>query len=112
MSVYPMTAAWSQTALNMLVLLTRSPIMSNTLPVSLKPGHWINFTYVCLDCSRYWECGPAGETCLWDCAPCQHAIGENELCAGSWALYFDVQYQYPVGPVCDWPSNVDCSNND
>ena len=23
---------------------------------------------------------------------------------------FDVGYQYPDGPVCDWPGNVDCSN--
>ena len=62
-----------------------------------------------LDCSRFWECGPNYETCLFECANCQHAENENPQCAGQWALTFDVRYQYPVGPVCDWPSAIDCT---
>ena len=62
-----------------------------------------------LDCSRFWECGPAGETCLFECAPCQAEINTNPLCDGQWALTFDVRFQYPVGPVCDWPSTINCT---
>ena len=61
------------------------------------------------DCSRFWECGPNGESCLLECANCQHAIGENANCAGRWALSFDVRFQYPDGPVCMWPRHIDCS---
>ena len=63
----------------------------------------------CSDCSRYWECGPEGETCLMECAMCQREIGEVEMCEDRWALTFDVSYQFPIGPVCDWPANVECS---
>ena len=43
-------------------------------------NHTIYWTKLCSDCSRFWECGPES----------------------------GVRYQYPDGPVCDWPSNVDC----
>ena len=62
-----------------------------------------------LDCSRFWECGPAGETCLFECAACQTEMNSNPLCNGQWALTFDMRFQYPVGPVCDWPSAIDCT---
>ena len=69
------------------------------------------YTFLSLiDCSRFWECGPEGETCLVECANCQHELNENPQCEGRWALEFDVSYQYPDGPVCDWPGNVDCTN--
>ena len=61
------------------------------------------------DCSRFWECGPQGETCLVECASCQHSLDENPRCLGQWALTFDVTYQYPLGPVCDWPDIIDCT---
>jgi len=61
------------------------------------------------NCSRFWECGPNYETCLFECANCQHSENENPQCAGQWALTFDVRYQFPVGPVCDWPSAIDCT---
>ena len=28
---------------------------------------------------------------------------------GQWALTFDVTFQYPVGPVCNWPNIIDCT---
>merc|ERR1712126_386873 len=58
------------------------------------------------NCSRFWECGPGGETCLFECASCGGP--SNPMCHGQWALTFDPSYQYPNGPVCDWPSNIDC----
>ena len=61
------------------------------------------------DCSRFWECGPDGETCLFECASCQSELGSNPLCEGQWALTFDVRFQYPVGPVCNWPSTINCT---
>jgi len=59
------------------------------------------------NCSRFWECGPSYETCLFECAHCGVEIAG---CQGQEALSFDPQYQYPVGPVCDWPSNINCTN--
>ena len=32
------------------------------------------------------------------------------MCNDQWALTFDESYQFPYGPVCDWPSNIDCTN--
>merc|ERR1712126_175393 len=58
------------------------------------------------NCSRFWEGGPAGETCLFECAACGGP--SNPMCNGQWALTFDPSYQYPLGPVCDWPSSIDC----
>jgi len=63
------------------------------------------------NCSRFWECGPPDqqgryETCLFECAPCGGP--SNQQCNGQWALTFDPSFQYPVGPVCDWPSNIEC----
>ena len=42
-----------------------------------------------------------------ECAPCGGPSGP-EMCNGQWALSFDVRYEYPIGPVCDWPVIVDC----
>jgi len=52
------------------------------------------------NCSRFWVCQPDLSDCLHECA----RADENG------ALYFDVTYQYPEGPVCDWPANIDCDN--
>jgi len=52
------------------------------------------------NCSRFWVCEPSLRPCLFECAPMP----------GGGALYFDVRYQYPVGPVCDWPSAINCTN--
>ena len=57
------------------------------------------------DCSRFWECGPEGEYCLCECPDCPTEM--NPLCNGKSALYFDKRYQYPVAPVCGWPSHID-----
>ena len=61
-----------------------------------------------LDCSRFWECGPDYESCLFECAHCGGS--SNPLCNDQQALSFDPSYNYPVGPVCDWPKNIDCTN--
>jgi len=63
------------------------------------------------DCSKFWECGPELETCLFQCAPC----GDSPLCINPYGqkqeyLSFNYTIQYPDGPVCDWPANIDCSN--
>jgi len=56
------------------------------------------------NCSRFWECSPQG-ACLTSCAPCN-----VEMCGNYDGLVFDCRYQYPVGPVCDFPDNVNCTN--
>ena len=58
-----------------------------------------------VDCSRFWECGPEGSTKLFECQACPE---NNPLCRNQATLFFDQAIQYPYGPVCDWPSNVDC----
>ena len=78
---------------------------SNSELISFNINISKNFEF--LDCSRFWECGPDGETCLFECAPCGV---DNPMCNGQWALSFDVRYQYPLGPVCDWPSTINCTN--
>jgi len=55
------------------------------------------------NCSRFWECGPQG-ACLFSCAPCGMECGNYD------GLVFDCRYQYPEGPVCDFPDNVNCTN--
>lgn len=55
------------------------------------------------DCSKFWECGPSG--------PCLFQCGECEFCGPNNRLSFDCRYQYPVGPVCDWPDRVNCTND-
>jgi len=55
------------------------------------------------NCSRFWECGPQGP-CLFSCAPCGIECGNYD------GLVFDCRYQYPQGPVCDFPDNVNCTN--
>lgn len=55
------------------------------------------------DCSKFWECGPSG--------PCLFQCGECEFCGPNNRLSFDCRYQYPYGPTCDWPNNVNCTND-
>jgi len=55
------------------------------------------------NCSRFWECSPQG-ACLTSCAPCGAQCGNYD------GLVFDCRYKYPMGPVCDYPANVDCTN--
>jgi len=59
------------------------------------------------NCSRFWECGPQG-ACLFECASCPP---DNDQCMGEEALWFDCKYQFPEGPVCDWPNGVDCTTS-
>merc|ERR1719228_2522794 len=56
------------------------------------------------NCSQFWQCAPVGDICLFECAPC--ATG----CPSTGALYFNPNLQWPYGPACDWPSNVECTN--
>merc|ERR1712098_689656 len=49
------------------------------------------------NCSRYWECGFQGYTCLLECALCGGP--SNTMCDGQWSLTFDPSFQYPIGPV-------------
>jgi len=58
------------------------------------------------NCSRFWECSPQGP-CLFECADC----GDSSQCQGYEGLSFDCRYQYPEGPVCDWPTTVNCTNH-
>eukprot|EP00090_Calanus_glacialis_P038285 TRINITY_DN6687_c0_g1_i1.p1 TRINITY_DN6687_c0_g1~~TRINITY_DN6687_c0_g1_i1.p1 ORF type:complete len:690 (-),score=119.86 TRINITY_DN6687_c0_g1_i1:89-2158(-) len=62
------------------------------------------------NCSRFWECGPVVETCLFECAGCQSEIGADSACNDQWALTFDPSYQYPEGPICNWPFTIECNN--
>merc|ERR1711976_1045641 len=57
------------------------------------------------DCGMFWECSPSGP-CLMKCATCE----VSPQCPDG-TLEFDCRYQYPVGPVCDWPSAVNCTND-
>merc|ERR1712136_668239 len=57
------------------------------------------------DCGKFWECSPSGP-CLMKCATCEVS---PECPDGT--LEFDCRYQYPVGPGCDWPSAVNCTND-
>jgi len=61
------------------------------------------------NCSRYWECGPQGYTCLLECALCGGP--SNSMCDGQWSLTFDPSFQYPIGPVCVWPVDLDCGES-
>jgi len=63
------------------------------------------------DCSKFWECGPELETCLFQCPLC----GDSPLCINPYGqkqkyLSYNYTIPYPDGPVCDWPANIDCSN--
>ena len=40
-----------------------------------------------LICLSFWECGPAWETCLFECAVCQTEMESNPLCDGQSALH-------------------------
>merc|ERR1712110_985856 len=57
------------------------------------------------DCSLFWECGPSGP-CLTKCAECPVSTS----CPDGF-LNFDCRYVYPEGPVCDWPNQVNCTND-
>jgi len=63
------------------------------------------------NCSRFWECGPTYETCLFECAHCNNEAMDNPLCKGQQALTFDPVIQWPFGPVCNWPNTIDCDND-
>ena len=109
LTVSLMMAVWCPTVLTTLILSPSNPITMSTQTVSfykLKSMELLS-NHFFLDCSRFWECGPAGETCLFECAPCGR---DNPMCNGQWALSFDVRFQYPVGPTCDWPSTINCTN--
>ena len=41
---------------------------------------------------------------MFSCGPCGDQCGDYD------GLVFDCRYQYPEGPVCDWPDNVNCTN--
>ena len=41
---------------------------------------------------------------MTSCAPCGIECGNYD------GLVFDCRYQFPVGPVCDFPDNVNCTN--
>ena len=41
---------------------------------------------------------------MTSCAPCGMQCGNYD------GLVFDCRYQFPVGPVCDYPDNVNCTN--
>jgi len=62
------------------------------------------------NCSRFWECGPDYEKCLFECPHCGDE--SNQQCHyhedGHYmpALAFDVTKQFPDGPVCNWPSDT------
>jgi len=59
------------------------------------------------DCSRFWECSPQG-ACLLQCATCP-GTAQCEDAGGNMQdrLWFDCRFQYPDGPVCDWPSEAE-----
>merc|ERR1711971_1515443 len=76
------------------------------------------------NCSRFWERGPAYETCLFECAacPCLGLGGPgsddcNFQCEGKqgyqWANTFDDKFHFwPEGPTCVWPIDYtgNCTN--
>jgi len=61
------------------------------------------------NCSRFWECEPDGNICLFECASCAPWPNVTPECP-SHALFFDRSIQYPFGPVCNWPAIIDCTN--
>jgi len=71
------------------------------------------------NCSRFWECGQAFETCLFECASCCRNPDEPEDCYigcqdqnGHWnqALFFDESFHFwPEGPTCVWPMDYEGS---
>ena len=101
-----MMGVWCPIVLNLLTLSQSNLIIMSIQIVSYFYSMSL-FLPPSLDCSRFWECGPDGETCLFECAACGR---DNPMCNGQWALSFDVRYQFPLGPVCDWPSTINCTN--
>ena len=96
-----MTGAWSQTAN------TSSPTSPpTTTSTSTVSSRWSEGPLTqCPDCSKFWQCTPSG-ACLQSCPPCPPGA-----CPQNNALSFDCRYQAPLGPVCDWPDSIDCSNS-
>ena len=45
------------------------------------------------------------DVCLFECPSCVINSG-----CPTGALYFDESIQYPNGPVCNWPYEIDCEN--
>ena len=99
-------AVKSQTALSTLTQNITYPTTTNTHSVRThfvgeEPRSW---TLMYPDCSRFWECGPAYETCLFECAACpclQFPEQENDpqcnfQCEGKdgwqWANTFDEKW--------------------
>merc|ERR1711872_290584 len=57
------------------------------------------------NCSRYWSCGPTYQTCLYECERCW----DNPMwCNGQWAKTFNPRFQGIYGPVCEWPTHMEC----
>merc|ERR1719369_1100800 len=80
-------------------------------PSEAECKHWVDESngqpyYVphLYNCSRFWECETNYRACLFECAPCPPNMCPED------ALFFNPAVQYPDGPVCDWPSNIDCTN--
>ena len=94
--VLPTMVARFQTALSLLILTITYPTTMSIHKVR-NPHHIRYFTLFHPDCSRFWECGPAGESCLVECANCCPDGPESgnciQLCEGKqgyqWALTFD-----------------------
>ena len=94
--VLPTMVARFQTALSILTWRITYPTTTSIHKVR-SPLHNQYLTLSHPDCSRFWECGPAGESCLFECANCCHDGPEsgncNWQCEGKqgyqWALTFD-----------------------
>ena len=99
--VWSMMAAWSLTVESLFKMKLRLTTMFMNI-VGFNNQH-IKLNKHILDCSRFWECSPQG-ACLTSCAPCDMQCGNYD------GLVFDCRYQFPVGPVCDFPDNVNCTN--
>merc|ERR1719184_158723 len=77
-----------------------------TWPPWAQDSEDLHFLEHSLNCSRYWQCGPGYETCLYECERCW----DNPMwCDGQWAKTFDPRFQGIYGPVCQWPVHMDCN---
>ena len=99
-NVYLTMVVRFQTVLNTSTPTTTYHTTTSILQVRTGPcSQYLTFCHS--DCSRFWECGPAYETCLFECAscPCLQFPGGvddpecNYQCEGEqgfqWALTFD-----------------------
>ena len=101
-----MMAVKSQTALSTLTQTITYPTTTSTHSVRthFEGEEALSWTLIYPDCSRFWECGPAYETCLFECAACpclQFPEQENDpqcnfQCEGKdgwqWANTFDEKW--------------------